>query len=318
MANSILSNEEVEALLSAIETGQVLVGQKIEPKKEKKIQHYDFRRPDRFPREQKRRLQKISEEMAKAIGISLSRFLRTSVVVELIAIEEFSYEVFMNSFTDIVCANVINLKPLNGLGCLTIDVGFCLSIVDRGLGGPGKVPQKIRPLTLIEESVVGVVLSSILEDIRLCWMKLAQLEWTLEKMDMDLKSLQVAPTTETMISINFAASGDLGNGTIILCVPVASLEMIMVKSKLEKIERKEEIAIMKDVLKEVELTVSVVLGTSYLSLHEMLNLKVGDVVRLDNKITEDICVEIGGKTKYYGKPGVNGKKAALQVSSVAN
>ena len=58
MANAILKNEEVEALLAAIETGQVLVGQKVETKKDKKIQHYDFRRPDRFPREQKRRLQK--------------------------------------------------------------------------------------------------------------------------------------------------------------------------------------------------------------------------------------------------------------------
>ncbi len=318
MSNSILSNEEVEALLSAIETGQVLVGQKAEPKKEKKIQHYDFRRPDRFPREQKRRLQKISEEMAKAIGISLSRFLRTSVSVELIAIEEFSYEVFVNSFTDIVCANIVNLKPLNGLGCLTVDVGFCLSIVDRGLGGPGKVPQKIRPLTLIEESVVSVVLSNILEDIRLCWVKLAQLEWVLEKMDMDLKSLQIAPTTETMISINFATSGDLGNGTIILCVPVASLEMIMIKSKLEKIDRKEEIAIMENAINGVELTASAVLGTAYLSLGELLNLKVGDVISLDNKITDDICIEIEGRTKCYGKPGIFGKKLALQVSSVVN
>ena len=81
-------------------------------------------------------MQKISEEVAKAVGNTLSRYLRSSVVVELIAIEEFGYEVFVNSFTDIVCANVVNLKPLNGLGCLTIDVGFCLAVVDRGLGGP--------------------------------------------------------------------------------------------------------------------------------------------------------------------------------------
>ena len=165
MSNSILNNEEVEALLSAIESGQVLVGQKVEPKKGKKVQHYDFRRPDRFPKEQKRRLQKISEEVAKAVGITLSRYLRTSVVIELIAIEEFSYEVFVNSFTDVVCANVVNLKPLNGLGCLTIDVGICLAMVDRGLGGPGKIPQKVRPLTMIEESVVGAVLLNIMEDI---------------------------------------------------------------------------------------------------------------------------------------------------------
>ena len=314
MSNSILNNEEVEALLSAIESGQVLVGQKVEPKKGKKVQHYDFRRPDRFPKEQKRRLQKISEEVAKAVGITLSRYLRTSVVIELIAIEEFSYEVFVNSFTDVVCANVVNLKPLNGLGCLTIDVGFCLAMVDRGLGGPGKIPQKVRPLTMIEESVVGVVLSNIMEDIKLCWSKLAKLEWSLEKMEMDIKSLQLVPITEIMISINFAISGDLGNGTIILCMPVASLEMLMIKTKLEKTDRQKEITIIENVMKEVELNASVVLGTTQLSLNELLNLKAGDVVKLDNKITEDLCLNIKGKAKQYGKPGVVGKKIAFQVS----
>ncbi|HHT9137618.1 MAG TPA: flagellar motor switch protein FliM [Candidatus Wunengus sp. YC60] len=314
MSNSILNNEEVEALLSAIEGGQVLVGQKIEPKREKKVQHYDFRRPDRFPREQKRRLQKISEEVAKSVGITLSRYLRTSVVVELIAIEEFSYEVFINSFTDVVCANVVNLKPLSGLGCLTIDVGFCLAIVDRGLGGPGKIPQKVRPLTMIEESVVGVVLSNIMEDIKLCWSKLAKLEWSLEKMEMDIRSLQLVPITELMISINFAISGDLGNGTVILCMPVASLEMLMIKAKLEKTDRQKEIAIIENVINEVELNATVVFGSTQLSLNELMNLRAGDVVKLDNKITEDLCLTIAGKAKHYGKPGVVGKKIAFQVS----
>lgn len=318
MSNAILSNQEVEALLSAIESGQVLVGQNIEPKKEKKVQHYDFRRPDKFPREQKRRLQKISEEMAKTIGLTLSRFLRVSVDVELIAIEEFSYEVFVNSFTEPVCANVVNLKPLPGLACLTADVGFCLAIVDRGLGGPGKIPQKVRPLTLIEESVVGAVLSDVIEDIRMCWVKLVHPEWKIEKMDTDIKSLQIAPPTELMISINFAANGDLGNGTIILCIPVMSLEMIMVKSKIEKMKREDEIAIIEDIIKETELTASVVLGTTQLMFHELINLKVGDVVRLDNKITEDIRLEIGEKTKYYGKLGLLGKRMAFQVSSVSD
>lgn len=318
MSNAILSNQEVEALLSAIESGQVLVGQKIEPKREKKVQHYDFRRPDRFPREQKRRLQKISEEMAKSIGVTLSRFLRVSVDVELIAIEEFSYEVFLSSFTDAVCANVVNLKPLSGFGCLTLDLGFCLATVDRGLGGPGKIPQKVRPLTLIEESVVGAVLSDIVEDIKLCWLKLVKPEWKIEKMDMDIKSLQIAPPTELMISINFAVNGDLGNGTIIFCIPVTSLEMIMVKTKVEKMKREDEIPFIERVISETELTTSVVLGTTQLMFNELINLKVGDVIKLDNKITEDIRLEIEEKTKYYGKPGVTGKKLAFQVSSVFN
>lgn len=315
MSNAILTTQEVEALLSAIENGQVLVGQKIESKKERKIQHYDFRRPDRFPREQKLRLQKISEEMAKTIGATLSRFLRVSLDVELIAIEEFSYEVFTNSFTDRICASALSLKPLNGFGCLTVDLGFCLSIVDRGLGGPGKMPQKIRPLTLIEESVIGVVFSNIVDDMKLCWLKLMQPEWKIERMDMDIKSLQIAPPTEFVLAINFAANGDLGNGTIILCIPVTSLEMVMVKSRANKIERKDELTIIESVIRETELTTIAILGSTQIVLNELINLKAGDVLRLDNKITDDICMVIEEKTKYYGKPGVIGNKLAFQVSS---
>jgi len=316
MSNAILSNDEVDALLSAIESGQVLIGQNVEPKKEKKIQHYDFRRPDRFPREQKRRLQKISEDMAKAIGNSFSRMLRTNVNVELIAIEEFSYEVFVNSFTDITCANVLNLKPLHGLGLLTIDVGLCLSVLDRGLGGPGKIPQKIRALTQIEEGVVGVVLEQMLADISLCWAQLVHIEWKIEKVDMDIKAVQVVHSTDVVISINFAASGDLGNGTIILCMPVSSLEMVMIKSKLDRIDRNLELDYIKEVVNEVDMGAKVLLGKTHLTLNEIINLKRGDVVRLDNKITEDMPLEIEEKTKCYGKPGVVGKKLALQVTSV--
>lgn len=316
MANAILKNEEVEALLAAIETGQVLVGQKVETKKDKKIQHYDFRRPDRFPREQKRRLQKISEEVAKAMGISLSRYLSASIVVELVAIEEFSYEVFVSSFTDIMCTSVLSLKPFNGLGCLTLDVGYCLAMVDRGLGGPGRIPQKIRPLTMIEEAVVNAVLLSVVEEVKICWLKIAHLDWKIEKIESDIKSLQIAPSTEVMISINFATSGDLGNGTIILCIPVTTLEMMMIKSKTEKVSRQDEIAIVKDVLNNVELTTSVVLGTTNLSLNELINLKEGDVVRLDNKVNDFLRLEIEEKVKSYGKPGVVSKNLAFQVSSV--
>ena len=88
----------------------------------------------------------------------------------------------------------------------------------------------------------------------------------------------------------------------------------MIKSKLEKTDRQKEIAVIENVIKEVELNASVVFGATQLSLNELMNLKVGDVVKLDNKITEDLCLRIEGKAKHYGKPGVVGKKMAFQMS----
>ena len=49
MSNSILNNEEVDALLSAIEGGQILVGQKVEPKKEKRFNTMILDVPIDFP-----------------------------------------------------------------------------------------------------------------------------------------------------------------------------------------------------------------------------------------------------------------------------
>ncbi|MEK7732636.1 MAG: FliM/FliN family flagellar motor switch protein, partial [Planctomycetota bacterium] len=114
----------------------------------------------------------------------------------------------------------------------------------------------------------------------------------------------------------FATSGDLGSGTIILCIPVTTLEMMMIKSKTEKVGRQEEIALVKNVLNNVELTTTVVLGTTNLSLNELINLKEGDVVRLDNKVNDLLKLEIEEKVKSYGKPGMVRKNLAFQVSSM--
>ncbi|MBM4055517.1 MAG: flagellar motor switch protein FliM [Planctomycetes bacterium] len=316
MSDAILSNDEVDALLNAIESGQVLVGEQVEHKVQKKIQHYDFRRPDRFPREQKRQLQKISENMAVNMGLTFSQYVRTTVDVELIAIEEFSYELFMNSFTDLVCASVVDLTPYRGNGCLTLDVGFCLAMVDRGLGGPGKTQQKLRPLTIIEESVVSQVLSNVLHSMCMCWNDVAEIDWQIAKTDMDLRSLQVAHNTESMIAINFAISGELGTGTLIFCLPVASLEAIMGKIKEATIDREAEISMIKKTLTQVPLSINTILGSTHLTFNELINLKVGDVISLDNKITDNLSMEIDEKPKFYGTPGVSGKKLAIKLSSV--
>ena len=100
-----------------------------------------------------------------------------------------------------------------------------------------------------------------------------------------------------------------------MCIPVTSLEMIMIKSRPKIIERKDELAIIESVIRETELTASVVLGSTQVVLNELINLKAGDVLRLDNKITEDVGMVIEEKTKYYGKPGVIRNKLAFQVSS---
>lgn len=317
MSDAILSNEEVDALLNAIESGQVLVGEQIEQKVVKKVQHYDFRRPDRFPREQKRQLQKISENMAVNMGLTFSQYVRTTVGVELIAIEEFSYELFLNSFTDLVCASVVDLTPYRGKGCLTLDAGFCLAMIDRGLGGPGKIQQKIRPLTIIEESVVSQVLSNVLHSMCLCWNDVAEIEWQIAKTDMDLRSLQVAHNTESMIAINFAISGELGTGTLVFCLPVATLEAVMGKITEATLDREEEIVVIKNTLNQVPLLVNTILGTTQLSFNELINLRVGDVISLDNKITDHLSLEIDEMPKFFGTPGVSGKKLAIKITSVS-
>ena len=313
MSGAILTNEEVEALLSAIHEGQVLLGQTKGPRRQWKLQHYDFKRPERFSKEERRKLQKIHENASKIIGNSLSRYLRSTIDFHLISIEELTYDAFIHSCADLAYVNVLNLQPMTGAGCLIMDLSLCFATVDKGLGGPGGIPHKVRPLTNIETAIIDAVVTNILNDIKQAWKDVFTFDWKVQKKEFEPKALQIAPPSEIVLSIKFASSGDLGFGGITLCLPFQALKQIISGAESKKITRQEEIALIKNTLEKIELEMNAILGSAEVSIRDILNLKPGSVIVLDNKVFDEIELNMKGKTKFHGRPGIFGKKKAVEI-----
>lgn len=313
MSGAILTKEEVEALLSAIHEGQVLLGQTKGPKQHWKLQHYDFRRPERFPKEERRKLQKIHENASRIIGNSLSKYLRSSIDIHLISIEELTYDVFIDSCADMAYANVLNLQPMTGLGCLILDLNLCFAIVDKGLGGPGGILHKVRPLTNVETAIIDTIITNILNDIKLAWKDVYAIDWKVQKKEFEPKAVQIVLPSEIVLSIKFASSGDLGFGGITLCLPFQALKQVVMGIEHRKISREEEISLIKNTLEKTSLEITTILGSTEVPIHDLLNLKPGSVVALDNKVFDEVELNIDGKTKFYGRPGLFGKKKVVEI-----
>lgn len=310
---AILTNDEVDALLSAIHEGEVLLGQTKGPRQHWKLQHYDFRRPERFPKEERRKFQRIHENASKMIGSSLSKYLHSSIDFHLISIEELTYDVFIESCPDLAYVNVLNLQPMTGTGCLIMDLNLCFAIVDKGLGGPGSIPHKIRPLTSVETAIIDTVIANILSDIKLAWKDVFAIDWKVQNKEFDPKTAQIVQPSEVVLSIKFASSGDLGFGGITLCLPFQALKPVIIGSEARKISRQEEAALIKNTLEKIELEMTAFLGSAEVSIHDLLNLKPGNVIVLDNKVFEVVEINMDGKTKLYGRPGLFGKKKAVEI-----
>ena len=149
--NEILSQDEIDQLLSAISSGQSDVDDYKPVSDTRKIKIYDFKRPDKFSKEQIRTVQIMHETFARLTTTSLSAQLRSLVHVHVATVDQLTYEEFIRSIPTPTTLAVINMDPLKGNAVLEIDPAITFSMIDRLFGGTGAVTgNKSRDLTDIE------------------------------------------------------------------------------------------------------------------------------------------------------------------------
>jgi flagellar motor switch protein FliM len=156
---------------------------------------------------------------------------------------------------------------------------------------------------------------NILDDIKLAWKDVFNIDWNVLKTEFEPKAMKILEPSEIVLSIKFASSGDLGFGGITLCLPFQALKPVIIGDEHRKIPRQEEVALIKNTLEKIELEMTAFLGDADVPIRDLLNLKPGDVVVMNNKVFEEIALNIDGKTKFYGRPGLLGKKKAAEIIS---
>ncbi len=318
----VLDQEEIDSLLSALDSGDVDVDE-MKEEQEEEVKEYDFRRPDKLSKEQMRTLQMIHENMMRLLTTTLSTKLRTVVDFEVASIEQLSYEEFTRSLPEPTIIGISELDPLSGQFLLEInpDIGF--AIIDRLFGGFGRPIEKGRSFTDIEETVLKKVLNWFLSTMPEAWENILDLNPRLRELESNPQFTQIVPSNDMTIIITFSARIGESEGLINICLPYIMLEPIVPQLSAQQwfaSSREEQTAKhlekLKKRVRKAPLELQVELGSTELTVSDLLYLEKGDVVRMDKLTDEMADVRIGSNIKYRGIIGTRHKHKALKIMEV--
>ena len=321
--NEVLSQDEIDQLLTAISSGDTDTDDYKPVNSAKKIKMYDFKRPDKFSKEQLRTVSIMHETFARLTTTSLSAQLRSFVTVHVASVEQITYEEFIRSIPNPTTLAVINMDPLKGNAVLEIDPAITFCMIDRLFGGRGLTSgNKNRDLTDIEQEVMEGVIVRILANIREAWTQVIDLRPRFAQIETNPQFAQIVPPTEMVVLITLETKVGEEEGMMNFCIPYLVLEPIVSKlssqywfSSVRKNSTTQYLETIKQQLTSVDMDVVADFGSINLPIRDVLSLRVGDVIRLSNiKVGDPLSLSVGNEKKIYSQPGVVGKKMAVQIT----
>ena len=319
--NEVLSQDEIDQLLMAISTGESETEDFKPVNDTRKIKIYDFKRPDKFSKEQIRTVSIMHETFARLTTTALSAQLRSMAHVHVASVDQLTYEEFIRSIPTPTTLAVINMDPLKGNAILEIDPSITFSIIDRLFGGQGQASKVQRDLTDIEQSVMETIIVRILANMREAWTQVIDLRPRLGQIETNPQFAQIVPPSEMVVLVTLETKIGEEEGMMNFCIPYITIEPIISKlssqfwfSSVRRSSTTQYLNVLKDKLASVDMDVVAEIGSINVPIRDVLNLKQGDIVRLANvKVGDPLTINVGNKKKFYCQPGIIGKKMAVQV-----
>jgi flagellar motor switch protein FliM len=213
------------------------------------------------------------------------------------------------------------MDPLKGNAILEIDPAVTFSIIDRLFGGTGEGTKAQHELTDIETSVMEGIIVRILGNMREAWSQVIDLRPRLGQIDTNPQFASIVPPTEMVVLVTLETKvGDV-EGMMNFCIPYITIEPIIGKlsaqywySSVRRGTTTENLNILKDKLANVDVNVVAEVGKIPIPVRDVLALRIGDMVRLYNvRVGDPFSLNIGNKKKFLCRPGVIGKKMAVQI-----
>ena len=275
---------------------------------------YDFRRPDKFSKDQLRTLQMLHDTFARLAGSSLSAYLRAPVSIDLISLEQVPYEEYLRSISQSVFA-IMSLPTLSGQAVLEIEFG----LIYRMLGGPGRAINR-TVLTDIERPLVKQTIERMFSALKAAWEGVVIVSPNIEAMETSAQFVQIAPPNDIVVTILFEVKVGNVRSAMSLCIPYLVLKPITGKLSAQKWfssgNRKQNSATRRMIsynVNQTKIDCSVRLGETTLDIRHFLSLQPGDILKLDQRTEDHLTMLVQDVPKFVGKPALQGKKLVFAV-----
>jgi len=318
----VLSQNEIDNLLAALSTGELDADQ-MQETEEKQVKDYDFKRPTKFSKEHLRTLEIIFEHYSRLISTNLPVYLRKNVQVSVASSETVTFNEFTNALSNPVILGVINFSPLNGQIIMDLATNLGYAMLDRMLGGNGTPLEKSRDFSEIELTIIQKILIMFTQLLRDPWKNVIDINPVLQRLETNPQFAQVIAPNDmiAIVTLNMKI-GDV-EGFMNLCLPFFTLEDVMDKlntkfwfSTMQENHDENYEEYIEALIRKVDIPIRAVLGKSTVSVSDFMNLQVGDCIRLDSRVDEDMNIYVGNIKKFTALPGTEKDTYAVRITSV--
>jgi flagellar motor switch protein FliM len=287
-----------------------------------RVREVDFRRPNKFNREQVRRLEHAHDGFCQSAASRLSAELRSELQLGVIGSDQLPYSVVMGE--EVARHSFVSVLRIDTLGtelALIMDMPLAHCLVQRLLGGSPQAPGEAAAtsLTAVEAAVARRAVASLVESLSSTWMDLAQVSLSMAGTSTNPTQVQLVPSSEPTLLLNLSAALDGVVSVITLLMPHRSVEPIshhfeqgsMYGPPTDADHRNR--ALMRSAVVEVDVEVRAEAGAVNLPLAEVLALAPGDTLRLRRPVERGVTLCVGDVEAYDAAPGRNGNQRAVQV-----
>ena len=318
----VLSQNDIDALLKQLSSGELDVDT-IEDTQTAKVKEYDFSRPAKFSKEHLRTLEIIFEHFGRLLSSNLPAYLRKNVQVEVMNSEAVTYSEFSNALSNPVLLAIVNMSPLSGNIILELATNIGYTIIDRLLGGSGEPLEKVRDFSEIELSILERIFNVIIDLLREPWVNVVEIDPYLERIETNSQFAQIISPTEmiAIVTININIGGV--EGLMNVCLPFLTLEDIMDKlntkywfSTMQDRDEQSYADVIETAINKAQIPISAELGRSTITVWDFVNLQIGDVIKLNTNVEDELDIYVGNIVKFKALPGSASEKYAVKITEI--
>ena len=318
----VLSQSEIDNLLAALSSGEIDADD-MNDANDKQVNNYDFKRPTKFSKEHLRTLEIIYEHYGRLLSTSLPVYLRKNVQVSVASSETVIFSEFSNALSNPVILGIVNFKPLGGTILIELAAQLGFAMIDRMLGGAGDPLEKNRDYTEIEMTIIEKMMVVCMQLMREPWRNVVDINPMMERIETNSQFAQIIAPNDMIAIVTLNIKIGEVEGFMNVCLPFFTLESVMDKlntkfwyANMQEQNEEDFEEYIGALIKRVDVPVKAVLGKTSISVTDFVNLQIGDIIRLDTEVEQDLKVYVGNIKKFTALPGTSKDRNAVRVTSV--
>jgi flagellar motor switch protein FliM len=309
-----LSQQEIDAVFQSTQ------GRQAERAGTKRAALFDFRRPDRIAKSQLRAIHQLHDNFVRNLVSSLSAYLRSYLIINLVSVEQLSYSEFLECLPSPTCIASLSLKPYDGNAVLELNSSLIFPILEILLGGDGKLQfNSQREITEIEQVLLDGLFRLILRDLREAWKFVTLIDFAIDTIETEPQFLQILAPTEAVVAVAIEIRIGDSIGMMNIAMPSIIIKMMRQKfdqqwslRKTDSTDREQSRVL--DLIRTSYLRSEVLLSGPRLRLRDLMNLEEGDILSFEYPTSRPLDLVLNGEKKYLGEIVNSGRRAAFRVT----